>query len=470
MLRNPQQVKASAPTTPSPTSSVQTRQSWAPRDFSSAILPPFPSTLASLEPITVLSAEAAKRPSSTVRAPSAARWSPCTLVFTLFKVTLNGDEVPGGGDAERTVAHVHVYSKAPNFYPHGPGAGQEAPAFRRSKSSAGFHSDPSSGRVEIERRWISRFTTASICDDHTDADGRAVVMRIIWGDEEVNKSSEWLVEMKNGGQLHEWIRQIKKTSIMINAEELGYGRAIRPAFEAMAVTADDLAHQLSVHARAVAGQREKAETPAPQEPVQGGERSASLEATTQGAVLARSHSADDLELRNSSLGRPLRKVGSEDKVQPPPVSDIDYGANDNTLGGLSLGGLNLGSGLVFPAPPSDLPSPRRARHAGVNKLVSNPVAMSSTPVLSSTTSASSPDRQELLDDEPIPRPPTPPRSAKNGSASSPHSHLMPRGKAPSIASTNNSGSSSTRALRRLRGKPQVIDISESRCTWIQASR
>lgn len=458
------QTTSSGATTPSittvtsPTSSIIPNESWTPRDISSAILPAFPSTLASLEPITVFSAEAFKRPSSTARSPSQSRWSPCTLVFTLFKVSVNTEDASEiGGTTERTVAHVHVYSKAPSHIALGGSTG-----IRRAKSNAGFNVESTSGRVEIERRLLSRSTTASICDDHTDADGRTVVMQILWGDEDGTKSSEWLIEMKDATQLHEWIRQIKKTSIMINAEGLGYGRAIRPAFETSAVSADDLAHQLSVHARAVAAEASVGVLPSPAS--QEETRRLSLDAT-QGAALARSHSADAVETRSGTLGRAHRKAGSEEKVQTPAMSELDWfgTSNDNALGGLSLGGFNLGGTLAFPAPPSDLPPPRPLRTAASkNKVVSNALAMSSTPVLPTMVNASAAafDDPEVLDDLSV-RPPTPPRRGASKDDRSLQLHLLQsRGKAPSIASTTTSATSTTSRLRRLRGKPQVIDISE----------
>lgn len=460
-ISTPGATTPSVATIPSPTNSItQHYQSWTPSDISPAVLPAFPSTLAALEPITVFTAEASKRPSSTARSPSPARWSPCILVFTLFKVSFNGDESlpPLDDSTERTVAHVHVYSKAPHIVP-----GDSTGSVRRAKSSAGFNLESTSGLVEIERRLLSRSTTASICEDNTDADGRSVIMQIIWGEEECTKSTEWLVAMTSTAQLDEWVRQIKKTSIMINAEELGYGQAIRPAFEMLTVSADDLAQRLSLHALSVAAEAKAGALISPSAASQEEPRRVSLDAT-QGAALTRSHSADEVEPRGGTLGRVHRKVGSEEQVQMP-ANEVDWFAPNDGLGGLSLGGLSLGGGLAFPAPPSDLPAPRlRPRTSSKGKVASTSFGMSSTPVLPTMLNVSAPafDDSEVLDDSPIVRPPTPPRRAPKDELSPPQlQHLQSRGSAPSIASTTASQTSTTSRLRRLRGKPQVIDISES---------
>lgn len=137
------------------------------------------------------------------------------MVFTLFKVSLSGDDAAianaDGVDRERTVAHIHVFSSQ---------RASGSPGMRRSKSSAGLQFDPSAPRVEVERRTLSRDSTASICENYTDADGRPVVLSIYFGNEDRTKgNNEWIIEMKNQAQLDEWIRQIKKTAIMIKCVE-----------------------------------------------------------------------------------------------------------------------------------------------------------------------------------------------------------------------------------------------------------
>jgi hypothetical protein len=217
---------ATPPYTPAKLSlSRKTGATWAPSGISSAILPGFPATIAGLEPITVFIAQAAKRPPSSIlsgtnrgangfRPPtSAVQWTPCTLVFTLFKISLSGEDAAvaslNGADEERTVAHVHVFTSKPQ------GVVTGSP-MRRSKSLVGSQHESRVQRVEVERRTLSRDSTASICKSYTDADGRAVVLSIYFGNEDRTKAgNEWILELKDDRQLHEWICQIKKTAIMI---------------------------------------------------------------------------------------------------------------------------------------------------------------------------------------------------------------------------------------------------------------
>ncbi|CAK9783720.1 hypothetical protein CC85DRAFT_288322 [Cutaneotrichosporon oleaginosum] len=450
-----------APASGSPTSSIGGHKSWGQGDVASAILPPFPATIGSLEPITVFSAEASKRTSSASRSPFPNRWSPCTLVFTQFKVSLNSEDSPGS-DTERTVAHIHVYSKSAQAVSGMASMASVGSAVRRTRSNAGINGE-SAGRVEIERRWLSRSTTAALCDDEPDADGRSVVMRILWGDEDGATSTQWLVEMKDTRQLQEWIRQIKKTAIMINAEELGYGSAIRPAFETKGVSADELAHQLSLHARAVAeggaGGKAGGALPSPSAASTGAgseeeRRRPSLDAI-QGAPLARSHSASEANAPNGSLGRAHLNTGSEEKMPAAaPAAEVDWfngprangsstgTATPNDLGGL-FGGMNLG--MAFPTPPSDLPPPMRRKPP--SPLNTIPARVATPPV----THVSAYDEDEDVAPAAAPRPPTPPLKKEEVLTA----HLR---KPASVASETPSQTSTTSRLRRLRGKPQVIDI------------
>lgn len=432
---------ASRTTTPSPASSIGQRV-WSPKDVSSPILPHFPATRGSLEPITVFSAEASKRPSSTSRAPVSNRWSPCTLVFTQFKVSLSGEE-SSQGDAERTVAHVHVYSKS---------AQTTGSTVRRSRSNVGFTSESAGGRVEIERRWLSRSTTASVCDDSSNSDGRAVVMRILWGEDDRGKCSEWVVEMKDVRQLHEWVRQIKKTAIMINAEELGYGHAIRAAFDSRGVSADELAQQLSGHARSVADGLPGSTQPLPSVVSTGAasqeeQRRPSLDAV-HGVALARCHSDHEVDKPNGSAGLTHRSSGSDEKLASPQVAVGDWFGDTNGNGNAKANATNASSkqqknlsgvfdglslGLAFPTPPSDLPPARPLRNTKPNTpLAAPPSAMAN---LHNVTGDGDSD------------------------VLTPHNatglHLR---KPESVHSETLSTTSSTSHLRRLRGKPQVVDI------------
>lgn len=504
------------------------RTSWSASEISSAILPSFPATLASLEPITVLVAQAAKRPAPSIMAgrnhgqSKTGRWAPCTLVFTLFKVSTG----EGQADDERTVAHVHVFTQKQL-------GASGMNSVRRSKSTAGFGMEQVP-RVETERRNLTRQSSASVSDEHTDVDGRMVVLRVSFGTEDRSKGNEWVLEMKDTSRLHEWVRQIKKTAIMVNAEELGYGHAIRPAFESSSVSADDLAQRLSAHARSVAEQREKvaAVTPPPRKESavspaasQQDVRSASAEAA-QAAALSRSRSAD--QLGTQPLVSPKIVTPAPDGSEAERVN----GHDDSDITGLSLGTLNLGSSLSFPTPPSALPPPRvrtssanapqqpvpvnNASQASLSPaptpraVVRTPEA-AATPVLysdaqqtvpngsshslangssqslnrisppmngrasfsptlqgtptfsepiQSANGAEMPETEELEEETtPVIRPPTPPRRSTNDEARASQA-MFSRNHAPSIASTTHSGTSSTSRLRKLRGKPQVIDISE----------
>lgn len=506
------------------------RKSWSAGEISSAILPAFPATLASLEPITVLVAQAAKRPPSSIMAgrnsqSKGSRWSPCTLVFTLFKVSTGEDSV----DDERTVAHVHVFSQK---QPTNTGMS----GVRRSKSSAGFAMDPHVPRVETERRYITRQSAASVSDELTDADGRKVVLRVLLGTEDRTKGNEWVLEMKDTTRLQEWVRQINKTAIMINAEELGYGQAIQSAFESSSVSADELAQRLSAHARAVQQQRDAPEqrkevfaSPTASQP---DVRSSSVEAA-QAAALSRSRSAEE----------PASVTQDKSSIESSPDVDRKIELVKSDPDSLSLGTLNLGQHLAFPAPPSALPPQRPIRapapiamppptygtpvtylppvpHSypigypgapvpvvngeangsadgqtqtapsdegsaqsltngstpslltglpGVNgraQLSPNPATAVFAPAPPGSVPSPQAPETEVLEDMPAVRPPTPPRRSPNhdeparpATVSALQNRSAPNRSTPSIASTTNSGTSVTSRLRKLRGKPQVIDIS-----------
>ncbi|KAL7419895.1 hypothetical protein Q5752_005811 [Cryptotrichosporon argae] len=211
--------------------------------LASAILPAYPAGLAALESIQVLYAAVEKRVESRVAGatPSnsprsifrvAPKWTPTTLVFTRFKLSLDDADVDGDSlldDGERTVAHLHVFAPAPST---------GSPASKKKSSLAG------EDRVEVERRAVGRCTTAGVWNEAVD--NRGSVLRVGFGDDKPG-ASDWLVQMRDGSQLHEWIRQIKKTATMIRAEDMGLGHAIRAAYENASVGADDLALKLAMH-------------------------------------------------------------------------------------------------------------------------------------------------------------------------------------------------------------------------------
>ncbi|KAL1410141.1 hypothetical protein Q8F55_004144 [Vanrija albida] len=465
---------------------------WGPTDISSAILPTFPASVGALEPITVLSVQGAKRPPTSIlsargdrsiRNAAGVRWTPCTIVFTSFKVSVSGQPTD---DDERTVAHVHVFSSLRQSPTQA-----AVPSLRRSRSITGTY-DPSAPRVEVERRALCRMSTASIAEDYMDADGRASVLRVVFGDEDRTKAGdEWLLEMKDARELTEWIRHVKKTAILINAEELGYGPAIRSAYENQSLTAEDLAQKLSAHARAAADARglKPKEVKAEVKPTDGG--------------LNRAQSAEEIA-KNASLGGIQHRKSFSEAPLPAGGEEPD---SIGSAAGLTLSGLSLSDSFAFPAPPSDLPSfpapptdlpsfplpptsapslpafpappsdlpVRRPAPAPPTKpptaaeLFAKSVSSTSPPKLPCPVNGHDADDEE----EEVPvtravRAPTPPlrRSPPAEGAEPPKpaavSVLQAKAKAqatPSIASTaNGSQTSGTSRLRRLRGKPQVIDI------------
>lgn len=471
---------------------------WAPTDISSAILPTFPASVAALEPITMLSVQGAKRPPTSIlsargdrsiRNATGVRWTPCTLVFTSFKVSVSGQPTD---DDERTVAHVHVFSTLRQTQ-----AASSSPSLLRSRSITGTY-DPTAPRVEVERRALCRMSSASIAEDYMDADGRASVLRIVFGDEDRTKAGdEWLLEMKDSRELTEWIRHVKKTAILINAEELGYGPAIRSAYENQSLTAEDLALKLSAHARSAAEARDK-----------NGSRKTGAQAESKSSdpALNRAQSAEEITT-NASLGAiQHRKSFSESTLL---VTDShDEPDSLGSAAGLALSGLSLSGGFAFPAPPSDLPSfpapptdlpsfpmpptaapsmsafpappsdlpvpvrrpapaPPAAKTPSAAELFAKSVTSSSPPVLPCPVNGNDADDEEDVPVSRLARSPTPPlRRSPPAEASEPPkpaavSVLQAKSKAqaPSIASTaGGSQASGTSRLRRQRGKPQVIDI------------
>lgn len=307
---------------------------------------------------------------------------------------------------------------------------------------------------------------------------------------------------------------------------MGYGHAVRSAYENSNVSADELAHKLSVHARAVAEARDRqgpaaaltARTSGPASAIsQSDERRASLD-LAQGVALNRSHSADDANTRNGAPAIPRAHPfeTSSNRGQNGTAVRTGY-TNGNgqslysgdlsTSPGLNLNGLTLESGFSFPAPPSALPPPRRpppvpraepasnttTPMSSASPTVPNVASLDSPSVSSVSTmgkrspslrpapaapshaavpsgNANSGDADDEDDDEEeeehlIVRPPTPPRGASKDDTSRNHppvtqavNLLGSRAVASSITSTNTSSTSGTSRLRRLRGKPQVIDI------------
>lgn len=452
---------AQVETPPVSAAKVRAPSSWYSSELSAAILPEFPASSSQLQPITVLAIAASFRQvAAGFGGVSQSRWVPCTLVFTCFKVS--AEEQPrhtGGG--ERSVAHIHVLA---------PPSAQQQRALpnitsigslrRPTKGSAPAFKPDASSRLEVERRLLTRFSSAEITRDYAHSEGRDLALRVLFGDsvDGAKASGEWLIEIKDMSQLQESVNQIKKTAIMINAEDLGYGHAIRAAFESPSVSADELAQKLSIHARAVAARREQKSPPTSDAPsesfrrlkVQDSPSSAasqelrrdSLDAT-QGAALARSRSAEDMR---SSLPA-ASQVPLADTFSMPDARD-----EPNRLStGSTSAAFALTSALAFPAPPSDLP-PRRPMRA----MPAPPAPAASQPNVDVNVNVVPPGLDESGSSTPLGAP-TPSRSRSPSMSSSKRTLMAPGAAGTASIASNNSGSSTSR-LRRLRGKPQVVDV------------
>jgi hypothetical protein len=513
---------------PSPRkSAAAAAAAWKAAQISTAILPGFPATTTGLQSITVFTAQAFKRPPSSIlsgaeRSPNGFRqptgaaraWPACTLVFTLFKLSLLGHDAAtdlAGGDDERTVAHVHIFSA-----PHATSATHRRPG---RTSVAGQYD--SVQPVERERRMLSSESTASVYDNYTDTEGRRRSVLSIYFENDRTKGNEWVLEMKDAGQQYECIRQIKKTATMIKAEEAGCGQAIRPLYEDATISAENLARELEVHKLAAAKKREAvanatataaataatgsataeqrgAAVPAPPHPhhrpvaapqaqvhTQVEQSRSSLD-VIQSVAMGRSQSVDTPEA-HPAITVSHRKSPSTESIEAAMASlstsvgahhiGRDMLAADDKLDLNRISALNFASTFSFPAPPSDLPqSPRSATHANATSspthsspvrphAPTNPFGARSSQSL--TPSLSDDDADDEADNvvvsPPTPplrptRPATPPRSGTQTPSAGNASVTVAVPRPGSIASTLNSEHSSTSRLRRLRAKPQVIDI------------
>lgn len=459
---------SSAPVETPPVSAPKVRasSSWYRSELSSAILPEFPATVSQLQPITVLTVPASFRQMTQNHNGRQIRWAPCTLVFTCFKMSV--DDKPRGAADEHSVAHIHVLS-APSS-PRGLSSAHSVGSLRRPSRNGGTPFVPDvTTRQEIDRRLLTRYSSAEITRDYAHSEGCDLALRVVFGDSGESKGAgEWQLEIKDMSQLKESMNQIKKTAIMINAEELGYGHAIRDAFDTPSVSADELAQKLSVHARAVAARRERKISEAIEPPSEAmgklklqasPKSSASQEMgrrdsydVAQASAISRSRSAE--EVRSPPVTAPAPLPVIEDTMDYPEpreeVSRLSFGSTSAfTFAATALAfpapPSDLPSALAFPAPPSDLPSRRPARPLPPQPAV-NVVAPSGVSREYEEGSGAA---------TPMGRPPTPPRT-RSGSMSSSKRTLTVHDSAVSVNSKD-SGSSTSR-LRRLRGKPQVVDI------------
>ncbi|KAK8861232.1 hypothetical protein IAR55_002051 [Kwoniella newhampshirensis] len=269
-------------------------------DITSVLLPTFPASLASLDSIQILSATVIRRTfttsgmpdkekSSSIRSlagmlPSGASnssaipntpkkplWITQQLVLTSFKVggsspsatpdlagypTSNSSAIRESSNS-RTIAHLHLFTV------HGSGPGGKSSTGSGNiglgiSSSQSFGQRPRGGSLmasggadenEVARKMIKGESTAGVWDE---LDGkRKFVMRVGFGGQEAKGEDdmEWVVEMRNAEQLHEWIRQIKSIAVVIRAEQEGHGRAIREAYNQGSMRGDDLALELDMQRR-----------------------------------------------------------------------------------------------------------------------------------------------------------------------------------------------------------------------------
>ncbi|WVQ94706.1 hypothetical protein IAU59_001786 [Kwoniella sp. CBS 9459] len=258
-------------------------------DITSVLLPTFPASISSLSSIQILSATVIRRifitgangmpdkeRGGSIKSlasvlsggnngynagPPPSRkpmWITQQLVLTSFKVggstpqaTPDPSEYSERGASSRTISHLHLFNipggssspstkspskSSPIGLGIGPGSSQSF-GRRPSLTSAGAEEG------EIERQMITGDCTAGVWEDEEGK--RKCVMRISFG-REAEGEGEWVVEMRNGEQLQEWIRQIKSIAIVIRAETEGHGRVIRDAYASGAVRGDDLALELDM--------------------------------------------------------------------------------------------------------------------------------------------------------------------------------------------------------------------------------
>ncbi|WVF66911.1 hypothetical protein IAT40_001654 [Kwoniella sp. CBS 6097] len=257
-------------------------------DITSVLLPTFPASIASLSSIQILSATVIRRVFITGSsgipenqrggsikslasvlsgghnthnaAPTASprpMWITQQLVLTSFKVggstpqaTPDPNEYSERGSSTRTIAHLHMFNVPGSSNPTTKSPSKSSPIGLGigpgSSQSFGRRPSLTSGGAEegeIERQMIRGDCTAGVWED--DEGKRKCVMRISFG-REAEGEGEWVVEMRNGEQLQEWIRQIKSIAIVIRAETEGHGRVIRDAYTSGAVRGDDLALELDM--------------------------------------------------------------------------------------------------------------------------------------------------------------------------------------------------------------------------------
>ncbi|WVQ77417.1 hypothetical protein IAR50_007103 [Cryptococcus sp. DSM 104548] len=254
----------------------------------SVLLPPYPTSLPSLENVSILSATVIRREysslperqkntslSSLAGGMSGSNggakrllWTSRQMVLTSFKVGGNTpsaspkNEYPTQDGAQvKTIANLHIFS-IPLQSPTPTSATSPLRSRSRSGSNSTSSSPPgSSHQVELERKVLGGNTTAGFWEDAGAGGERKYVLRIGFGEGRGRDGGEWIVEMRSAEQLSDWINQIKSLATILRAEHEGYGHAIHQAYASGIVKGDELALALSMQRRTLSGSVKKREGP-----------------------------------------------------------------------------------------------------------------------------------------------------------------------------------------------------------------
>ncbi|WVO14760.1 hypothetical protein L204_102398 [Cryptococcus depauperatus] len=241
----------------------------------SILLPAFPTTVQSLENISILQATvirgapvsmSSRKEASSFNSISLGNvntkrlaWTSQLMVLTSFKLEgsaplaspISLEAKPANGreeateslhppedthQAARTIAHLHLFPLA-----------KTSPV--RTKP---FTLVQPQRQLEMERMMICSETTAGFWGDT--GSERKYVMRVGFGygkkgEEKEGEGIEWFIEIGSLEQLREWIQQIKSIAVVIRAEKEGHGPAIHEVFNSGAAKGDDLALALSLQRR-----------------------------------------------------------------------------------------------------------------------------------------------------------------------------------------------------------------------------
>ncbi|KAK4688780.1 hypothetical protein P7C73_g1314, partial [Tremellales sp. Uapishka_1] len=240
--------------------------------LSSILLPSLPASLSSLESIQILSAMVIKRNSAgsisgvtpekrsftsgfrpstsgSSAAPSFGYrsrpiWTSQQLILTSFKVGGSTPQTspdpnifasPGSifktsaaDSMARTIAHLHCFSTTAGASPNRPNTATSMSGGKRPTTGQGLQMGQG---VEVERKELGMNCTAGVWAEGA-KEKRICVMKVCFGEEEGGGECE---------QLQEWISQIQSIAVVIKAENLEFGQAIRKAYNKGTVQGGDLA-------------------------------------------------------------------------------------------------------------------------------------------------------------------------------------------------------------------------------------